>query len=241
MTDDEINKGLKLCAQYGVATACVKPYSVSQAVRALEGSGVLVCPVVGFPAGNSSTAVKAYEAALAADQGGKEIDVVVNVGKVLSYDWEYVEAELKTVNDAVVSRGAILKVIFETDYLKDEHIVKLCEICTKVGVAFIKTSTGFGFVKQSDSGLYNYNGATIPHLALMRKSSGENVKIKASGGVRTLDELLVMMALGIDRVGTSSTVSIIEEAKKRGISEQPTKVTLRQSVSSATNPSVTGY
>lgn len=240
MTDAEIADGLALCAKYGVATACVKPYSVPTAVEALKGTNVLVCPVVGFPAGNSATQVKVFEATLAAEQGGLEVDVVVNVGKVLSGDWNYVREELMAVNRAVLLHGAILKVIFETDYLQNEHIIKLCELCTEVGVAFVKTSTGFGFVKQKN-GMYNYTGATIPHLQLMRKHVGKGVKIKASGGVRSLDELLYLMTLGIDRVGTSSTVAIIEEARKRGITDEPTTVQVKVPQASAPSTSQTGY
>lgn len=218
MTDSQIADGLSLCASYRVATACVKPYSVPSAVRALHGSSVPVCAVIGFPAGNSSIAVKAFEAGEAVREGAKEVDMVVNVGKALSGDWAYVEREVQAVNDAVTQSGGSLKVIFETDYLQDEHIVRLCEICSKVGVAFVKTSTGFGFVQQP-SGQYAYTGATLSHVALMKANVSEKTRIKASGGVRTLDDLLRYRALGVRRIGTSSTKAIMEEAKRRGIVE----------------------
>src|SRR6186997_1172596 len=155
MTDDEIRKGCELSRKYDVATACVKPYAIPLAKEILAGSNVGVCPVIGFPHGNSATAIKAREADDAARAGGSEIDMVVNIGKVLGGDWEYVTAEIKAINDAVVAAGAILKVIFENDYLQDAHIIRLCEICSSIGVAFVKTSTGYGFVRQ-ENGMYSY-------------------------------------------------------------------------------------
>ena len=217
MTDDEIRKGCELSRKYDVATACVKPYAVPLAKEILAGSNVGVCPVIGFPHGNSATAIKMREADAAARAGGSEIDMVVNIGKVLGGDWPYVSAEIKGVNDAVVAAGAILKVIFENDYLQDQHIIKLCEICASIGVAFVKTSSGYGFVKQ-DNGMYSYNGATVPHLKLMRQHCPPSVQIKAAGGVRTLDDLLMVRSLGVTRVGATATQAILEEAKKRGIS-----------------------
>lgn len=227
MTDSEVAAGLELSRNYNTATACVKPYSIPQAVEALKGSTVLVCPVIAFPHGNSTTEVKVFEAVRAVEEGGKEIDMVVNNGKVLGGDWDYVHSEIKQINDAVVAKGAILKVIFENDYLTDAHIIRLCEICSEVGVAFIKTSTGFGFVKQKN-GDYNYKGATLAQLALMKKHTKDGVKIKAAGGVRTLDELIRVKAMGIHRVGTSSTKAILDEAVKRGIGESPVEVEVKR-------------
>ena len=216
MTDDEIRKGCELSRKYDVATACVKPYAIPLAKGILAGSDVGVCPVIGFPHGNSSTDIKVREAEAAARAGGSEIDMVVNIGKVLGGDWAYVTAEIKAINDAVVAAGAILKVIFENDYLEDQHIIKLCEICSNVGVAFVKTSSGYGFVKQ-DNGMFSYKGATVPHLKLMRQHCAPSVQIKAAGGVRTLDDLLMVRSLGVTRVGATTTQVILEEAKKRGI------------------------
>jgi deoxyribose-phosphate aldolase len=141
--------------------------------------------------------------------GAHEIDMVVNVGKVLSGDWDYVRNEIAAVNRTVTSIGVsggaeretgILKVIFENDYLGREEIVRLCGICTEVGVAFVKTSTGYGFVKRGD-GSYGYEGATVGDLRLMRESVGPGVQIKAAGGVRTLDELVRVKALGLRGLG----------------------------------------
>jgi deoxyribose-phosphate aldolase len=156
------------------------------------------------------------EALEAIKAGATEIDVVINIGKALGGDWDYVEYEIKMVNDIVVGNGGILKVIFENDFLEDEHIIQLCRICSKLGVAFVKTSTGYGFVKQ-DNGMYTYQGATIRQLKLMKAHCSDSVQIKAAGGIRTLDELIRMKALGVTRVGATATKVMLEEAKKRGI------------------------
>jgi deoxyribose-phosphate aldolase len=214
MTDAEIADGCRLAREYDVATACVKPYAIKLARSILDGSGVGVCPVIGFPHGNSTRAIKVAEADEAARAGGNEIDAVINIGKALGGDWAYVREEIRAINEGVVANGAILKVIFENDYLQDEHIVRLCEICSEIGVAFVKTSTGYGFVKQSD-GTYNYRGATDRHLSLMRKHCAPGVQIKAAGGVRTLDDLLRVRALGVTRVGATATRAMLDEARRR--------------------------
>jgi deoxyribose-phosphate aldolase len=214
MTDAQVADGCRLARRYGVATACVKPYAIGLAREILAGSDVGVCPVIAFPHGNSSTAIKVKEAEAAAQAGGSEIDAVINVGKALGGDWAYVRDEIRAVNQAVVSNGATLKVIFENDYLEDAHIIRLCEICSEIGVAFVKTSTGYGFVKQAD-GSYNYMGATDHHLRLMREHCPPSVQIKAAGGVRTLDDLLRVRALGVTRVGATATEAILEAAKRR--------------------------
>jgi deoxyribose-phosphate aldolase len=223
LTDAEILEGLHIARRHNVAAACVKPYSIAAAREVLAGSSVKICAVVGFPAGNSTTRIKVLEAEEAVRSGAHEIDVVVNVGKVLSQDWEYVAAEIKAVNDAATSTAVggdssgscgILKVIFENDYLPDEAIVRLCQICSDIGVAFVKTSTGFGFVKQSN-GMYSYKGATLPHLKLMRASCPSQVEIKAAGGVRTLADVLAVLELGVTRIGATATESIIKEVEDR--------------------------
>jgi deoxyribose-phosphate aldolase len=154
--------------------------------------------------------------------------MVINIGKALGGDWAYVREEIKAVNDVVLANSAILKVIFENDYLKHPHIIKLCEICSSVGVAFVKTSTGYGFVKQ-DNGMYAYQGATLPHLKLMRQHCPASLQIKAAGGVRTLDDLLLVRSIGVSRIGATATQVILEDAKKRGIGDTPTEVEIRTS------------
>jgi deoxyribose-phosphate aldolase len=216
MTDAEMRDGLALARRWGCATACVKPYAVPMATEVLAGSDTAVCSVVGFPHGNSHPAVIIAEAERAISEGATEIDMVVNAGKVLGGDWDYVSAEVQAANAAVVARGALLKVIFENDYLQDAHIIRLCELCTRHGVAFVKTSTGYGFVKQPGGG-YNYRGATEHHLRLMREHSGPRVQIKAAGGVRTLDDLLRVRGLGVTRIGATATETILGDAIKRGL------------------------
>ncbi|OCT53247.1 Deoxyribose-phosphate aldolase [Cladophialophora carrionii] len=234
MTDQEIQDGLEIAKKYQTATACVKAYAIPLAKKALAGSGVKVCPVIGFPAGNSTIEVKVFEAEKAVEAGGDEIDMVVNIGKVLSGDWDYVTEEIRAINTAVTKMGAILKVIFENDFLRDQHIVKLCEICSALNVAFVKTSTGYGFVKQPN-GMYTYKGATVPALKLMRKHSKPAVQIKAAGGVRTLDDLLYVMSIGVTRIGATATVAMLEEAKKRGIGEEPVEVEVKPTGEATTN------
>jgi deoxyribose-phosphate aldolase len=216
LTDAQVFDGLAVARRSECATACVKPYAVPAAVVALLGSGVGVCAVVGFPHGNSHIAIKVTEADRATGEGANEIDVVVNVGKVLGGDWDYVRDELREVNEICRARRAILKVIFENDFLQESHIVRLCEICTEVEVAFVKTSTGYGFVKQPD-GSYSSRGATDAHLRLMRRHSGPKVQIKAAGGVRTLDDLLRARVLGATRIGATATEAILAEAIRRGL------------------------
>ncbi len=216
MTDAQLRDGLDVARRCACATACVKPYAVPMATAALAGTGVGVCAVVGFPHGNSHPGLIAAEAIRAIADGATEIDMVANAGKVLGGDWIWVLDQIQMVNNACVSRGALLKVIFENDYLQDAHIIRLCEICTDLGVAFVKTSTGYGFVKQTN-GDYNYRGATEPHLRLMRQHSGPKVQLKAAGGVRTLADLLKVRALGVTRIGATATEAILTEAIRRGL------------------------
>jgi deoxyribose-phosphate aldolase len=223
MTDNDLRSGLELSKKYNVATACIKPYAIPLALEVLKDSDVGVCAVIGFPHGNSATEIKVLEAKHAAVSGATEIDMVVNIGKVLDGDWDYVSDEIQQINDVVVEHGAILKVIFENDYLSEKEIVRLCEICSRVQVAFVKTSTGYGFVKRPD-GAYSYKGATVPHLKLMRAHCDPKVQVKAAGGVRTLDDLLKVMALGVTRIGATATEAILEDAMARGFGEVPKEV-----------------
>jgi deoxyribose-phosphate aldolase len=215
MTDEDIRQGCMLAKKYSTATVCVKPYAIRQALGWLKGSDVMVCAVIGFPHGNSSIAVKVFETEEACKDGAMEIDMVVNIGKVLGEDWEYAEKEIASVVAVTKKHKAALKVIFENDFLSSDHFkIKLCEVCNKQQVEFIKTSTGYGFVKGAD-GKYSYEGATDDDLMLMRKYAAPEVQIKAAGGIRTLDDLLRVKALGVTRIGATATAAIIEEAKKR--------------------------
>ncbi len=215
MTDRDILEGCQIAAKYATATVCVKPYSVELVRPALTGTDVGICAVVGFPHGNSTSAIKVAETRQAIDDGATEIDMVINIGKALSGEWEYVSDEIEAINEAAISEGAILKVIFETDFLQDEHIIRLCEICSRLQVAFVKTSTGYGFVRQPN-GFYSYQGATDHNIRLMRQHCAPGVQIKAAGGVRTLDDLLRVRSLGATRIGATATEAILEEAARRG-------------------------
>jgi deoxyribose-phosphate aldolase len=216
LTDAELKAGCEKAKKLDVATVCIKPYAVKLAAEILKGSNVGVCTVIGFPHGSNAPEIKAAEAKLACEQGAVELDMVVNIGKVMSEDWDFVERDIKAVLDVARQHKAILKVIFENDYLtRNELKVKLCEICGKLGVDYVKTSTGFGFVKQP-SGDYNYKGATQDDVALMRKHSPAKVGIKAAGGVRTQAEALKMQELGCTRIGTSAPEPIIGGGKSSG-------------------------
>ena len=215
LTDDDLKRECEVALKYLVASVCVKPYAVKQAAEILKGSDVLVGCVIGFPAGNSAIPVKVFEAENACKDGAVEIDMVINIGKALQNDWDYIAEEIKSVTDVCHANGAIVKVIFETDFVtKEADIVKLCEICTEVGADYVKTSSGFGFVKQAD-GNYNYAGATIPVLKLMKASVGPLVKVKAAGGVRTLDQLIAVQTAGCSRCGATATSVMLEDAVKR--------------------------
>jgi deoxyribose-phosphate aldolase len=215
MDDQTLREGCQLARQYNAASVCIKPYAISLAVEELKGSDVLVGTVIGFPQGNSAVEVKVFETEQACKAGAVEIDMVVNIGKVLGENWDYVREEIKAVNEATHRHGAILKVIFENDFLpEDKFKIKLCEICSELKVDFVKTSTGYGFVKGSD-GKYSYQGATEYDLKLMRQHTDANIQVKAAGGVRTLDDLLKVKELGVTRIGATATSAILDEAQQR--------------------------
>jgi deoxyribose-phosphate aldolase len=222
MTDSELEAGCCLAAEYKVASVCIKPYFVARAVELLRGSGVVVGAVIGFPHGNSCTESKRYETELACRDGAAEIDMVINIGKALSGDWDYVQRDIQTVCDEAHRHGAKVKVIFENDYLtkggaglsSDDFKRRLCQICDQAGADWVKTSSGYGFVKQPD-GSYNYKGATEHDLALMRASVSPRVQVKAAGGVRDLDGLIKVRDLGATRCGATATAAMLDEARRR--------------------------
>ena len=215
MTDQDLIDGCKLALEYNTASVCVKPYGVKKAAELLAGSDVYVGCVIGFPHGNSSTEVKVFETETAIRDGAVEIDMVINIGKALGGDWDYVEEEVKALAAVTKKHNAILKVIFENDFMPDdEHKIKLCEICSRAKADYVKTSSGYGFVKGAD-GKYSYQGATPHDVALMRKHSDPEIKVKAAGGVRTLDDMIKMADLGATRIGATATAALIGEAKKR--------------------------
>lgn len=215
MTDKDLEEGCALALKYDTASVCVKPYAVKRAAEILKGSDVLVCTVIGFPHGGQHTAIKVAETRQACLDGATEIDMVVNIGKVKGADWEYVRQEIAAINAEAHAHGAIVKVIFENDYLNDGEKTRLCEICSAIPVAFVKTSTGYGYVKGAD-GKFSTKGATIPDLELMRKSCPPTIQVKAAGGVRTYTEMLKAIEAGATRIGATATQAILDEAAGGG-------------------------
>jgi deoxyribose-phosphate aldolase len=227
MTDKELEDGCRLAAKYAVASVFVKPYFVKRAAELLRGTGVAVGAVIGFPHGGHVTESKRYETELACGDGAVEIDMVLNLGKAMSGDWAYVEQDIRAVCDEAHRRGAKVKVILETDYLAnggaglgaDDLKRKLCQLCESAGADWVKTSTGYNFVKQPDGG-YNYKGATEHDLALMRAAVSPRVQVKAAGGVRDLDALIRVRDLGASRCGASATAAILDEYRRREAAEK---------------------
>ena len=215
-TDDDVRAACALGAELGVASVCVKSSHVALAAESLdralaqraEQPAVLVTTVVGFPHGGTSTDCKVAETRAACRDGAREVDMVVNLGKALSADWEYVERDIRAVVEAAREAGAITKVIFETGLLPSDEIkVRLCQASEAAGAAFVKTSTGFGYRKQAD-GTFIPTGATEHDVRLLRKHCGSAVQVKASGGIRTYEQALRFVELGATRLGTSSTEAI---------------------------------
>ena len=204
LTDRELEAGCRLAVDYNVASVCIMPYYLKRCAEILRGSTVKPGTTIGFPHGGHATAIKVAEAARALDDGGEELDMVVNIGKVLSGDWSYVRDDVKAVIDLAHARGQKVKVIFENCFLKDEHKIRLCEICGDLRADWVKTSTGFG------SG-----GATMEDLKLMRQHSPSHVQVKAAGGIRTLDQAIEVRAIGVTRFGATRTVEILQECRRR--------------------------
>jgi deoxyribose-phosphate aldolase len=204
LTEHELQEGCRLAREYEVASVCIKPYAVANAARWLRGSTVTVGTTIGFPHGGHVTNTKLIEAEQALADGAAELDMVVNIGKVLSRDWRYVGEDIKAVVEVGHNGRALVKVIFENCYLTDEHKEQLCRICAEMGADFVKTSTGYG-----------PSGALDDDLRLMRRSSSPQVQVKAAGGIRTFDRLLEVRALGVTRVGATATKAILDECKAR--------------------------
>ncbi|MBI4600787.1 MAG: deoxyribose-phosphate aldolase [Planctomycetes bacterium] len=204
LTQDLLEQGIQTAVRYDVASVCILPYYLRRSAELLRGSGVKASTTIGFPHGGHATSVKVAEARQALDDGGEELDFVVNLSQVLSGGWDYVRSDIKAVADLTHARRQRIKVIFENCYLTDAQKVRLCEICGELRVDWVKTSTGYG------SG-----GATDEDLVLLRSHSPPHVQVKAAGGVRDLDRLLQVRALGVTRVGCTRTAEVLEEAKRR--------------------------
>jgi deoxyribose-phosphate aldolase len=203
LTDADMDQGCQLAVEYQTASVCIKPYYVKKAAALLAGSKVAVGTTIGFPHGGHVTAIKVAEADRAVADGARELDMVVNIGKVLSRDWAYVTDDVAAVVDLAHRQKAIVKVIFENCFLQDEHKERLCRICGEVRADFVKTSTGYGST-----------GAVDEDLRLMRRCSPPHVQVKAAGGVRTFERLLAVRAIGVTRVGATATKAILDDCKK---------------------------
>jgi deoxyribose-phosphate aldolase len=210
LTDAELDQGCRLAREYDVASVCIKPYAVRLAASVLAGSTVAVGTTIGFPHGGHKTAVKVVEAEQAMSDGARELDMVVNIGKVLSKDWNYVAKDIESVLEVAQPRRALVKVIFENCFLQDEHKEVLCRICGEVRAHFVKTSTGYGAT-----------GAADDDLRLMRRCSPAHVQVKAAGGVRNFERLLAVRAIGVTRVGATATRAILDECKAYLQAHQP--------------------
>jgi len=204
LSDRQLEEGCRLALRYNVASVCIMPYYLKQCAEILKGSTVKASTTIGFPHGCHTTVIKLAEAQQALDDGGEELDMVVNISKVISSDWDYVRADIKAVVDAAHSQARKVKVIFENCYLNNQQKIILCKICGELRADWVKTSTGYGT-----------DGATIEDLKLMRKHSPGHVQVKAAGGVRDLDKLLEIRAVGVSRVGASKTAEILDECKRR--------------------------
>lgn len=196
----DVAAGAALALKYNTASYCIRPMDVAAAAEILAGSDVHVCTVIGFPHGSTTTAVKAFETGDAIKNGAVEIDMVINVSALLSGDYDYVEQDIRAVVEVAHEAGASVKVIFETAYLNDELIVKACELSEAAGADYVKTSTGFAS-----------EGATLHNVKLMKTTVGDRLKVKSSGGVRTLDQLIDYMDAGVTRSGCSATEQVLEE------------------------------
>lgn len=204
LTEAELVEGCAVAKEYDAASVCVLPYFLPRVVELLAGSTVIPSTTVGFPHGGHTTATKVAEAKEMLQAGAIELDMVVNISRVRSHDWAYVLAEIQAIDDLAKAHKAYVKVIFENAYLTDDEKIKLCELCAKVNVAWVKTSTG-----------YAPSGATEDDVKLMRKHSPAHIQVKAAGGVRTLDAVLRMRELGCTRTGASATKAIMEDYRQR--------------------------
>jgi deoxyribose-phosphate aldolase len=204
LTVADLEAGCKLALKYDVASVCIMPYYLKRCSELLRGSTVVPSTTIGFPHGGHATATKVAEARQAIADGGRELDMVVNISQVLSGAWDYVHRDIAAVIETAHGAGAKVKVIFENCYLQDAHKIRLCQLCGELGADWVKTSTGYGT-----------GGATFEDLQLMRRHAPPHVQIKAAGGVRDLDTLLKVRDLGVTRCGASRTKEMLDEARRR--------------------------
>lgn len=200
--EEDIKTLCKEAAENSFFAVCVNSSYVPLAVSLLEGTNVKIAAVVGFPLGAGCTPSKAYETSCACIAGAHEIDMVIHIGALKEKRYDYVESDISAVVLSAKEHGAIVKVILETCLLTDDEIIKACELSINAGAAFVKTSTGF-----------STGGATYEHVELMKKTVGKHMEVKASGGIKDLDKTLAMIEAGADRIGSSSSVFILNEYK----------------------------
>lgn len=201
-TKDDIIKICDEAKKYNFKSVCVNPSNIELASKCLDGSDVLVCTVIGFPLGANTIETKVFETKDAILKGANEIDMVINIGKAKDHDYDYIEKEIAAVVNA--SNGNTVKVIIETCYLTDEEKEEVCRRASNANATFVKTSTGFGT-----------GGATAVDVKLMKQSINDNMFVKASGGVRNLDDLLTMVEAGASRIGASSGVAIMNNNESK--------------------------
>jgi len=204
LTASDLESGCRLARDYDVASVCILPYYLKRCAELLKGSRVNASTTIGFPHGGNTTAVKVAEARQALADGGQELDMVVNISAVLSASWDYVRDDIRAVIDVTHAAGQKVKVIFENCYLNQEQKIRLCEICSELSADWVKTSTGYGT-----------GGATIEDLVLMRKHTPPRVQVKSAGGIRDLDALLAVRAVGVSRSGATRTAAMLDECRKR--------------------------
>ena len=212
LTVADLEAGIELALAYDAASVCIMPYQLQRCAKLLVGSDVKASTTIGFPHGGNTTEIKRAEAEKALADGGEELDMVVNISKVLSGDWDYVNADIAAVVEVTHAAGQRVKVIFENCYLNDDQKIRLCQICTELNADWVKTSTGYGT-----------GGATHEDLKLMRAYSGDHIQVKAAGGVRDLDALLAVRDLGVTRCGATRTAGMMDEARRR-LGLDPVKV-----------------
>jgi deoxyribose-phosphate aldolase len=201
---DQLEQGIQIALKHRVASVCIMPFYLKRCSELLKGSGVKASTTIGFPHGGHTTFIKIAETKQALTDGGEELDVVVNVSQVISGKWEYVRSEIAAIVELIHGANQKVKIIFENCYLNEAQKIRLCEICGELKADWVKTSTGFAV-----------GGATPEDVQLMRKHSPPLVQVKAAGGIRDLDTLLVFRGLGASRIGCSRTVEILEECKLR--------------------------
>ena len=204
LDDAFIEDGCRLAAAYDVASVCVRPSDVTRAKAILDGTDVSVGTVIGFPHGDSTTETKVFEAREALADGATELDMVINIGALRSGRYADVQADVAAVVEVGHASGALVKVILENAYLTDDEKIRGCRLAEAAGADFVKTSTG-----------YAPSGATHEDLALMRRTVSPHIQVKAAGGVRTLDDLLAVMALGVTRIGATQTKPILDDYRER--------------------------